>query len=88
MSQDDYAAFEALGGKLTWDELARRLGYRDSQALSRALLALPARQRQAIELCRHRGLSEREAATTMRVSPGALAAHLARGLLTLRHPAS
>ena len=38
--RDELAAFEALGGQLTWDELARLLGHGDGQALSRALLAL------------------------------------------------
>jgi DNA-directed RNA polymerase specialized sigma24 family protein len=86
MSQDDLAAFEALGGRLTWDELARRLGYADGQALSRALPALPRRSGEAVELCRLTGLSEREAAAAMHVSAGAVRSHLARGLLMLRHP--
>jgi DNA-directed RNA polymerase specialized sigma24 family protein len=83
---EQYAAFEALGGKLTWDELARLLGYSDGQALSRALLALPVRQREAVALCKYTGLSERQAAAAMRISTGAVRSHLARGLLTLRHP--
>jgi DNA-directed RNA polymerase specialized sigma24 family protein len=83
---DALAAFSALGGRLTWDELARLLGYRDEQALSRAVLALPARQRQVVGLCKRTGLSEQQAAKEMRISRGAARSHLARGLRTLRHP--
>jgi RNA polymerase sigma-70 factor (ECF subfamily) len=84
--QDDeeLAAFAALGGRLTWDELARLLGHGDGQALSRALLTLPFRQRQVIELCKYQGLSERQAAEVMRISIGALRSHLSRGMLSLR----
>jgi DNA-directed RNA polymerase specialized sigma24 family protein len=79
------AAFSALGGPLTWDELARLLGY-DEQALSRAVRGLPFRQGQAVVLCKQTGLSEQQAAKEMRISTGAVRAHLARGLQTLRHP--
>jgi len=84
--RDNLAAFDVLGGRLTWDELARLLGYRDEQALSCALHTLPERQRQAVVLCRYTGLSEQQAAKEMRISNGAVRSHLARGLLTLRHP--
>jgi hypothetical protein len=83
---DDLAAFSALGGKLTWGEFARLLGYRDEQALSRAVLALPARQRQVVGLCQYTGLSELQAARALHISKGAVRSHLARGLQTLRHP--
>jgi DNA-directed RNA polymerase specialized sigma24 family protein len=87
VSEDDgLAAFEALGGKLTWGEFARLLGHRDEQALSRAVLALPARQRQAVGLRKYTGLSELQAAAAMHISKGAVRSHLARGLQTLRHP--
>jgi DNA-directed RNA polymerase specialized sigma24 family protein len=78
------AAFSALGGPLTWDELARLLGY-DEQGLSHAVLGLPFRQRQAVVLCKQTGLSEPQAAREMRISTGAMRSHLARGLQTLRH---
>jgi RNA polymerase sigma factor (sigma-70 family) len=84
--RDELAAFDALGGRLTWEELARLLGYRDEQALSCALHALPERQRQAVVLRKYTGLSERQAAKEMRISNGAVRSHLARGMLTLRHP--
>ena len=84
--RDELAAFEALGGQLTWDELARLLGHGDGQALSRALLALPARQREAVALCKYMGLSEQQAAKEMRISNRAVKSHLVRGLQTLRHP--
>jgi RNA polymerase sigma factor (sigma-70 family) len=83
---DELAAFDALGGPLTWDELARLLGYRDEQALLRAVLALPARQREVVTLCKYTGLSEQQAAKEMRISKRAVRSHLARGLRTLRHP--
>jgi RNA polymerase sigma factor (sigma-70 family) len=85
--RDELAAFDALGGRLTWEELARLLGYRDEQALSCALHALPERQRQAVVLRKYTGLSEQQAAKEMRISNGAVRSHLARGMLTLRHPA-
>jgi hypothetical protein len=82
---ESLAAFEALGGQLTWDELARLLGC-DEQDLSRAVLGLPFRQRQAVVLCKQTGLSEKQAAKEMGISTGAVRAHLARGLQTLRYP--
>jgi DNA-directed RNA polymerase specialized sigma24 family protein len=81
---ETFAAFEVLGGTLKWEETARLLGYRDTTALNRALLALPPRQRQAVALVKYTGLPERQAAAVMRISGGALAAHLARGLRALR----
>jgi DNA-directed RNA polymerase specialized sigma24 family protein len=76
--QELLAAFSALGGPLTWDELARLLGC-DEQAL----LGLSFRQRQAVVLCKQTGLSEKQAAKEMGISTGAVRAHLARGLQTL-----
>ncbi len=88
MGQDEdddelYAAFEALGGRLTWGELARLLGYPDEQALSCAVSALPGRQRQAVVLRKQLGLSEQHAAKEMRISRGAVRSHLARAIALL-----
>jgi len=84
VDDETLAAFEALGGTLRWDETARLLGFSSTAALSRALLALPDRQRRAVALVRYTGLPEPQAAKVMRVSPGALHAHLTRGLAALR----
>jgi DNA-directed RNA polymerase specialized sigma24 family protein len=91
MGQEDdeaeqYAAFGALGGRLTWDELARFLGYRDEQALSSAVSALPERQRQAVVFRKQLGLSEIQAAKEMRVSTGAMRSHPARAVRSLGKP--
>jgi RNA polymerase sigma factor (sigma-70 family) len=48
------------------------------------LLRLPVRQRAAIVLLHHEGLSEREAAETLRCSVGTVRSELAAGLATLR----
>jgi RNA polymerase sigma-70 factor (ECF subfamily) len=83
--RDEDAPFEALGNGLSWDETAHVLGHSNGQALREALSALPARQREAVKLCRYAGLSERQAAAQMRISAGALRSHLNRGLQTLLH---
>lgn len=52
--------------------------------LRAALDALPERQRSAVILCHHEGLSQREAAAVLEVSEEALESLLARGRRTLR----
>lgn len=52
--------------------------------LRTALDALPERQRSAIILCHHEGLSQREAAAALEISEEALESLLARGRRTLR----
>ncbi len=52
--------------------------------LRAALDALPQRQRSAIILCHHEGLSQREAAAVLEISEEALESLLARGRRTLR----
>ena len=44
------------------------------------------RQREAVVLRKHMGLSETEPAREMRISAGAVRSHLARGLSSLRQP--
>ncbi|MGP0024042.1 MAG: RNA polymerase sigma factor [Streptosporangiaceae bacterium] len=53
-------------------------------AVAAMLCALLARQREAITLQYHAGLSEAETAATMRISRGAVKAHTARGISMLR----
>jgi hypothetical protein len=53
-------------------------------AVAAMLRALPVRQREAITLQYHAGLSEAETAATMRISRGAVKAHTARGISVLR----
>ena len=53
-------------------------------ALSRHLAALPERQRTALMLCHHQGMSNRDAAQVLGVSVDALESLLARGRRTLR----
>ena len=53
-------------------------------ALARELAALPERQRTALMLCHHQGMSNRDAAVVLGVSVDALESLLARGRRTLR----
>ena len=53
-------------------------------ALSQELAALPERQRTALMLCHHQGMSNRDAAHVLGVSVDALESLLARGRRTLR----
>jgi RNA polymerase sigma-70 factor (ECF subfamily) len=55
-----------------------------SQALSRALAEIPARQREAVELIQLRGLSVAEAAVRVGVSRGAFKLRAHRGYRALR----
>ena len=55
-----------------------------AQRVDRALKALPDRQREAIVLCHHQGLSNAEAAAVLGVGVEALESLLARGRRTLR----
>lgn len=55
------------------------------EPLSRALSALPARQREALVLRYWLDLTEREMPDVMGVSPGSVKTHLSRGLTALRH---
>jgi RNA polymerase sigma factor (sigma-70 family) len=51
-----------------------------------ALRALPYRQREAVVLHRHLGLSEQQTAQVMGISRGAARSHLARGMSLLQRP--
>ncbi len=51
-----------------------------------ALRALPYRQREAVVLHRHLGLSEQQTAQAMGISSGAARSHLARGMSLLQRP--
>ncbi len=51
-----------------------------------ALRALPYRQREAVVLRRHLGLSELQTAQLMGISTGAASSHLARGMSLLQRP--
>ena len=53
-------------------------------ALADELAALPERQRTALMLCHHQGMSNRDAALVLGVSVDALESLLARGRRTLR----
>ena len=55
----------------------------DHQALRQALMALPARRREAIVLRYWLGLSEAETAQAMGVSPGTVKSQVSRGLTAL-----
>jgi RNA polymerase sigma-70 factor (sigma-E family) len=55
----------------------------DHQALRQALMALPARRREAIVLRYWLGLSEAETALAMGVSPGTVKSQVSRGLTAL-----
>ena len=53
-------------------------------AVVRALRALPLRQREALVLIYHGGLTEAQAASAMGISPGAVKSHLGRAVEALR----
>jgi DNA-directed RNA polymerase specialized sigma24 family protein len=63
------------------------VGYLDPNPQISALRALPYRQREAVVLRHHMGLSERQTAQVMGISIGAARSHLARGMSLLERPA-
>jgi len=62
------------------------IGYPDPEPPIAALRALPYRQREAVVLRHHLGLSEQQAALAMSSSIGAARSHLARGMSLLKRP--
>jgi DNA-directed RNA polymerase specialized sigma24 family protein len=62
------------------------IGYLDQEPPVSALRALPYRQREAVVLRHHMGLSERQTAQVMGISIGAARSHLARGMSLLERP--
>jgi DNA-directed RNA polymerase specialized sigma24 family protein len=64
------------------------IGYRDQDPDPQisALRALPYRQREAVVLRHHMGLSERQTAQAMSISIGAARSHLAHGMSLLERP--
>jgi RNA polymerase sigma factor (sigma-70 family) len=55
------------------------------RAVLDAMARLPRRQREVLSLRYYLDLSEREIAETLRISPGAVKSHAARGAAALRH---
>jgi DNA-binding NarL/FixJ family response regulator len=77
MSQDEWPEDE--------EGRARALRRNSSapQAAPSGLLALPERQCEAIVLRNYMGLTERQVASAMNISIGAVRSHLARGMVSL-----
>ena len=55
-----------------------------SKKLKRWLSALPERQREALELCRYQGLSHKEIAEVMQISPRTVNTHITHAIKNLR----
>jgi DNA-directed RNA polymerase specialized sigma24 family protein len=72
-----------MSGEASWDETAELLGYPDGQHLRQAVQNLPGRQRQAVTL-HEGGLTELETAAQLRISAGAVRAHLRAAYEALR----
>ena len=68
------------------DAVHTGIGYRDPEPPISALRALPYRQREAVVLRHHIGLSEQQTALAMSISIGAARSHLARGMSLLQRP--
>jgi DNA-directed RNA polymerase specialized sigma24 family protein len=62
------------------------IGYLDQEPQISALRALPYRQREAVVLRHHMGLSERQTAQVLSISIGAARSHLAHGMSLLERP--
>ena len=62
------------------------IGSRHQEPSVSALRALPYRQREAVVLHRHLGLSEQQTARAMGISRGAARSHLAHGMSLLQRP--
>ncbi len=65
----------------TWRSTEAR---HESERLDRALKGLPPRQREVVTMRHLLGLSERETAHALRISPGSVKTHSSRGLSSIR----